>query len=55
MNLRFISSLATEYKRYTGVAYNLTSQTGTSGTITEAEMSAEATVTSPTMGTFDCT
>jgi hypothetical protein len=43
-----------EHKTYTGVSYNLTSQTGT-GTIKEAGLSAEPTVSSATAGTLDCT
>ena len=43
-----------EHKLYTGVSYNLTTQTGTTGTIKEGGLTSVATVTS-TVGTLDCT
>jgi len=53
--LKFSASSATqEHKTYTGVNYNLTSQTGT-GTIKEASQVSEITTSSETAGTFDCT
>jgi hypothetical protein len=56
MAIKFVAAGATqEHKTYTGVNYNLTSQTGTSGTIKEAGISWEPTWTSPTAGTLDCT
>jgi hypothetical protein len=39
----------------TGISYNLTSQTGTGGTIKEAGLTAVATVESTFPGTLDCT
>jgi len=42
-------------KSYTGLNYNLTSQTGTSGTIKEAGLASESTTESATAGTLDCT
>jgi len=54
--IKFASSGPTqEHKTYTGVNYNLTSQTGTSGAIKETGISWEATMTSPTAATLDCT
>jgi len=55
MTIKFSASGSTqEHKSYTGVNYNLTSQTGT-GTITEAAETAVSTTTSSTAGTLDCT
>jgi hypothetical protein len=55
MTIKFSASGPTqEHKTYTGVTYNLTAQTGT-GTIKEAGLSAEPTVSSATAGTLDCT
>jgi hypothetical protein len=56
MTISFGATGATQnHKSYTGGTYNLTSQTGTSGTIKEAGLSSTATTTSPTAGTLDCT
>jgi hypothetical protein len=48
-----------EHKSYTGVSYNLTSQTvtpeGVGGTIKEAGLTSAATIKSTTVGTLDCT
>jgi hypothetical protein len=44
-----------EHKTYTGVSYNLTTQTGTTGTIKEGGLTSSATVESSTEGTLDCT
>jgi len=55
MTIKFSASGATqEDKTYTGVTYNLTSQTGT-GTVKEASEAAESTTTSSTAGTLECT
>jgi hypothetical protein len=55
MTFKFSASGPTqEHKTYTGVSYNLTSQTGT-GTIKEASQVSETTIASPTAGTLDCT
>jgi len=55
MTIKFSASGSTqEHKIYTGVSYNLTSQTGT-GTIKEAAQVSESTTTSSTAGTLDCT
>jgi len=55
MTIKFSASGATqEHKLYTGVNYNLTSQTGT-GTIKEASQVSESTTSSATEGTLDCT
>jgi hypothetical protein len=55
MTIKFTASGPTqEHKTYTGVNYNLTSQTGT-GTIKEAGLSSESTTSSATSGTLDCT
>jgi hypothetical protein len=55
MTIKFSASGPTqEHKTYTGVNYNLTSQTGT-GTIKEASETAEATTESATAGILDCT
>jgi len=55
MTIKFSASGATqEHKLYTGVNYNLTSQTGT-GTIKEASQVSESTTSSATAGTLDCT
>jgi len=44
-----------EHKTYTGVSYNLTSQTGTTGTIKEAGLTSSMTIESLTESTLDCT
>ena len=44
-----------EHKTYTGVSYNLTTQTGSTGTIKEGGLTSSATVESTTEGTLDCT
>jgi hypothetical protein len=49
------SGTTQEHKTYTGVSYNLTYQTGTTGTIKEAGLTSVATVKSTTVGTLDCT
>jgi len=55
MTIKFSASGATqEHKLYTGVSYNLTSQTGT-GTVKEASQVLESTTSSETAGTLDCT
>jgi hypothetical protein len=55
MTMKFSSSGAVqEHKSYTGVNYNLTSQTGT-GTIKEAGLTSESTTESTSAGTLDCT
>ena len=56
MTIKFSATGPTqEHKSYTGVNYNLTSQTGTGGTIKEAGLASETTIESPTAGTLDCT
>jgi hypothetical protein len=56
MTFAFQAEGATQtHKSYTGVNYNLTSQTGTSGTIKEAGLAFTVTETSATAGTLDCT
>jgi hypothetical protein len=56
MTIKFEATGPTQtHKSYTGVNYNLTSQTGTSGTIKEAGLANESTTTSATAGTLDCT
>ena len=55
MTIKFSATGPTQaHKAYTGVNYNLTSQTGT-GTIKEAGLVSESTTTSSTAGTLDCT
>jgi len=55
MTIKFNATGPTqEHKAYTGVNYNLTSQTGT-GTVKEVGLSAESTISSETAGTLDCT
>jgi hypothetical protein len=55
MTIKFSATGPTqEHKTYTGVNYNLTSQTGT-GTIKEASQTSETTISSATQGTLDCT
>jgi hypothetical protein len=55
MTMKFTSSVSIqEHKSYTGISYNLTSQTGT-GTIKEAGLTSESTTESTTAGTLDCT
>jgi hypothetical protein len=56
MTISFAATGASQNdKSYTGVNYNLTSQTGTSGTIKEAGLATTSTTTSATAGTLDCT
>jgi hypothetical protein len=56
MTIKFSATGAVqEHKEYTGVKYNLTAQTGTSGAIKEAGLSSEATTEATTVGTLQCT
>jgi hypothetical protein len=56
MTIRFTASGSTqEHKSYTGGTYNLIRQTGHFEAEKEAGLSTEATVSSPTTGTLDCT